>query len=246
MTQEGMMPGPGQGRGAAGESGALFHETVSHQQGALNVTTFRVHPLVAGLISLGLSLPGVAQQPVRSAGPTGTNVAVLDINEVFEKNLRFKAEMDQIRDEIKNYEAAVVEKRKQANALNEKLGEYQPGSPEYKSVETQLAQMAADMQVEMAMKKKEFMEHEARVYYATYMETVRQVSDFAAKYDIGLVLRFNGEDIDPKERASVLQGVNRAIVYQRNLNITEQILQELNRGAAPRNAGARPAAPQRR
>jgi Skp family chaperone for outer membrane proteins len=202
--------------------------------------------LVAGFLCLGLSLPTLAQQTARPAPPAGTNVAVLDINEVFEKNLRFKADMDDIRDDIKNYEATVVEKRKQANAMNEKLSEYQPGSPEYKKLETELAQMAADMQVEMAMKKKEFMEREAKVYYAAYMETVRQVSEFAHKHNIGLVLRFNGEEIDPKERSSVLQGVNRSIVFQRNLNITEQILHELNRGAAPRNAGARPAIPQRR
>lgn len=210
------------------------------------MTIIRCQALVAGLLSLALSHAAVAQQPVRPAPPAGTNVAVLDINEVFEKNLRFKAEMDQIRDDIKSYETTVVEKRKQANTLNEKLAEYQPGSPEYKSLETQLAQMAADMQVEMAMKKKEFMEREARVYYGAYMETVQQVTDFAAKHNIGLVLRFNGDEIDPQERASVLQGVNRAIVYQRNLNITEQILNELNRGAAPRNAGVRPPVPQRR
>jgi hypothetical protein len=106
--------------------------------------------------------------------------------------------------------------------------------------------MAADMQVEMTMKKKEFMEKEAKVYYSAYMDAIQQVSDFASRHNIGLVLRFNGEEIDPKERNSVLQGVNRAVVYQRNLNITEAIVQELNRGAAPRNAGARPAIPQRR
>jgi septal ring factor EnvC (AmiA/AmiB activator) len=170
-------------------------------------------------------------------------VAVLDINEVFEKNIRFKAAMDEIRDDIKAYETSVVEKRKQATAMNEKLAEYQPGSQEYKALETQLAQMAADMQVDMAMKKREFMEREAKLYYSAYMDTLQQVGDFASRYNISLVLRFNGEEIDPKERSSVLQGVNRAVVYQRNLNITDQIVQELNRGSAPRNANARPAAP---
>jgi Skp family chaperone for outer membrane proteins len=207
--------------------------------------------LVAGLLSLGLSFPAFAQQPARPSSapaPAGTNVAVLDINEVFEKNIKFKAAMDEIRDDIKGYEASVVEKRKQASAMNEKLAEYQPGSQEYKSLETQLAQMAADMQVDMAMKKREFMEREAKLYYSAYMDTLQQVGDFASRYNISLVLRFNGEEIDPKERGSVLQGVNRAVVYQRNLNITDQIVQELNRGSAPRNANApRPAAaPQRR
>jgi hypothetical protein len=80
--------------------------------------------VVAGLLCLGFTLPAavaqqVGQQPARTAAPSGTNVAVLDINEVFEKNLRFKAAMDDIREDIKNYEATVVEKRKQATTLNE-------------------------------------------------------------------------------------------------------------------------------
>jgi hypothetical protein len=91
------------------------------------------------------------------------------------------------------------------------------------------------------------MEREAKVCYTAYNEVLQQVTEFANRNSIGLVLRFNSEEIDPDERGSVLQGVNRTVVYQRNLNITGPILERLNRGAAPaEEVGARPGIPMRR
>ncbi len=188
-----------------------------------------------------------APPPAVAAPAAGTAIAVIDLNQVFEQHVRFKATMEQIKNDIKNYEAAVIERRKQGTALSEKLREYQPGSPDYKKLEEELAKLSAELQVDMAIKKKDFMDREARAYYQAYQEVLEHVTAFAHKHGIGLVLRFNDEPIDPQERASVLQGVNRSVVYQRDLNITGAIVQELNRGAvAPAAVGARPAAPQRR
>jgi hypothetical protein len=49
-------------------------------------------------------------------------------------------------------------------------------------------------------------------------------------------MRFNSEPMDATKRESVLQGINRAVVYQRNLNITNQIIEILNR-QTPRLSG---------
>ena len=64
---------------------------------------------------------------------------------------------------------------------------------------------------------------------------------------IELVLRYSAEPMDPQNRQSILQGVNRPLVYHRDLDITGEVLDRLNRarvsdqrGAA--GAGAPPAA----
>jgi hypothetical protein len=46
-------------------------------------------------------------------------------------------------------------------------------------------------------------------------------------------MRYSGEPIDPEDRASILQGVNRALVYHRNLDITDEIIDRVNRGRGP-------------
>ena len=60
-------------------------------------------------------------------------------------------------------------------------------------------------------------------------EIVAEVNSFADQHGFALVLRFNSEAIDAKNRQSVLEGVNRAVVVQKNLNITNAIIDRLER-----------------
>lgn len=195
-------------------------------------------------IALVLAPPRILAQSAQ--GPSGTAIALVDMNKVFQNHMRFKAAMDDLKKDITNYEAGLGDQRKQAAHMNEQLANYRPGTPEYKQVESQLAQLAANAQVGMAMQKKEFLEREAKVYYQAYMEVAEQVNQIAARNNIALVLSYNGEPINAEDRASILQGVNRAVVYQRELDITPLVLERLNRGAMPAAMGARPAIPQRR
>ena len=109
---------------------------------------------------------------------------------------------------------------------------FNPGSPEYKRAEEEMARMASDLQVEMALKQKGIAEQEAKIYFNTYNEIYKQVEEFAERYGISLVLRHNNVSMDPQKRDTVLQGVNRAIVYQRQLDITEEIVKRVNSAAA--------------
>ena len=93
--------------------------------------------------------------------------------------------------------------------------------------------MQSDLQVGVGLKRKEFLEQEARVYYRVYREIEQTVAIFAQRNRIGLVLRFNGDEMKEDDRASVLQGVNRAVVYQQGLDITDLILKQCNINTVP-------------
>src|SRR5204863_2340723 len=80
-------------------------------------------------------------------------------------------------------------------------------------------------------KKRDFLEQEARVYFNIYREVEESVALFAQRNGIRLVLRFTGDEMKPDDRASVLQGVNKPVVYQSQLDITLAILNTLNAGA---------------
>ena len=45
---------------------------------------------------------------------------------------------------------------------------------------------------------------------------------------IRVVLRLNSDPIEPDDRNSVLQGVNNSIVFQDNLDITDEIIRRVN------------------
>jgi hypothetical protein len=48
-----------------------------------------------------------------------------------------------------------------------------------------------------------------------------------------MVLRFNGDPIDPQQREDVMRAIMQPIVFQSNIDITPDVLALLNRGAAP-------------
>ena len=52
-------------------------------------------------------------------------------------------------------------------------------------------------------------------------------------YGLGIEEAFNSEPMDATKRESVLQGINRAVVFQRSLNITNAIIDDLNRQTPP-------------
>ena len=95
----------------------------------------------------------------------------------------------------------------------------------------------AEFNLKMGKLRKEFLEREAKVYYQTYLEVVDAVKYYAKRQNIGLVLRFNGEPVDPNRRDDVLREINKPVVVQDQIDITPDVLALINRdqqgGAAP-------------
>ncbi len=182
--------------------------------------------------ALGQGAPAAARPaaaPAASASPGGTNVAVIDIALIFKHHDRFNAAMGDIKKDIEQFEAYVRDEQKKLKAKADELQAYAPSSPEFRTKEGELARLDSELKVQIGLKRKDFLEQEARVYYRVYKEVEQSVGVFAQRYRIGLVLRYNSDDMKEDDRASVLQGVNRAVVWHGNLDITPQIITDLNR-----------------
>ncbi|MFO0872171.1 MAG: OmpH family outer membrane protein [Pirellulales bacterium] len=186
--------------------------------------------------------PAAAAAPAAGRGGT-PSVVVIDIGEVFKQHAQFNQQLNALKDEIKSLDAYYQAEQKKIAGQREKLGTYNAGSPEYKKLEEEIARMASDLQVEMALKQKSVAEQEAKVYFNTYREIYKQVETFADSYGITLVLRHNNVQMDPQKRDTVLQGVNRSIVFQRNLDITDEIVRRVNSGVAAAAGGTAGRAP---
>jgi hypothetical protein len=167
-------------------------------------------------------------------------VAVVDISHVFKNHQRFKDLMEQMKQEVAAIEQQLRARHQDIETRRQKLNQFRPGTKEYKDTEAEIAGLQAQLQADTQLKRKELLEREAQVYYDIYTEVERAIKEFADTHGISLVLRFTGSEIDPSDRASVLQGVNRPVVYQRNLNITYEILNRLQRATPQRSAQAPP------
>jgi Skp family chaperone for outer membrane proteins len=166
--------------------------------------------------------------PVAAPAPSGTSVVVIDIAFIFKNHVRFNARMNEIKTDIEAFEGQIKAEQAALQARSEGLKAFTPSSQEYRNLEGELAKAGADMQVKVGMKRKDFLEREARVYYEVYEEIRLSVMNFCQRNRIELVLRYNSDEMKPDDRASVLQGVNRAVVFQQGRDITTSILQMLN------------------
>ncbi len=207
--------------------------TTKDKQGVLTVKTIVYCGVLSILMSAGLS-PVQAQ----TAAPN-TRVVVIDISKVFENHPRFSSQMESMKQEVQAFEGTLRARGEQIQAIQNEMKQFQPGSAEYKGREEQIMKIQADGQIKATQKKKEFLDREATIYYNVYKEIVNEVSNFANENGIAIVIRFNSEDMK-QDRNSVLETVNRAVVYQNKSNITNAIIERLVRNAPAMSNAAVP------
>ncbi len=205
-------------------------EDLLKQQGVLNVRiTFRCATLVATLLALCVSAP----QAFAQNGAGGVNVVVIDITKTFKEHNRFNAALEVMKKDVEAFEAYVRRQREAVQTMTEELKGLNAGSPDYKALEAKIAKIMSDLQVEISLKRKDFMEREAKLYFNTYTEVTNEVAKFAEQYRINLVLRYNSEKPNADDRASIMQAVNADVVYQYKRDITDTIIKKVNEGIVP-------------
>jgi Skp family chaperone for outer membrane proteins len=194
----------------------------------------------AGLPAAGAPAGALPGGPNRMA-PTqiGVNgIAVVDIAYIFKKHNRFDQEMKALKGRV---EAAETDLKRMGDEIKKKQDQlkaydqqktFAPGSPEYKRLEEQILKDTGDFNLKRSLQGKEFMEQEGKLYFKVSLEIDDAVKLIATRNNIALVLKFNGDDVDANDRNDILRNINKPIVYfDKNMDITPFVLQELNRSA---------------
>ena len=192
------------------------------------------------LVAVAAIVAPLATQSVNTAsaqeGKSGL-VAVLDVAKVFKENQAFDSKMKAIKAEADSLKGQIVQQQESIKARAQQLTEYEVGSAERNKFEATLEQEQAALRTKARQAEADLLNREARVYYETYERMRGVVGNIASQHGISLVLRFDSEEIDPNNRAEVIKGVNRAVVYHRRLDLTAMVSKEMN-GAATAQAPA--------
>ncbi len=185
-------------------------------------------PAAAQNMSSGQPMSGVARQAVTA--PNG--VALLDVAYLFKNLKRMKSQMEELKIDVERAEAALKRDRDNLQSLAERLREFKPGTPDFKSLEEQIAKKDADLRIRTQIQQREFLERESKTYQSVYEEVLQEVDLFAQTNNIAIVLRFNGDPIDKDKPDDVLRNINKPVVwFSSGLDITGQILHRLDQRA---------------
>lgn len=169
-------------------------------------------------------------------GKTGL-VAILDVAKVFKENTVFDGKMAAIKSEADRLKEQITLEQEAIKARAQGLTKYEIGSAERNDLEADLEQQQTALRTKARQLETSLLNREAVVYYETYQQMQTIVGSMANQYGISLVLRFDSAEIDANNRADVIKGVNRAVVYHRQLDLTKAVTDAMNARSAQANTG---------
>lgn len=199
--------------------------------------------LLASLAVCGSTvLAGAATQAQQPAAPAGGatqsfsanagrfGIAVVDISYVFKNYAAFNAAIENLKKEMEAADGSLKADRDRLVAMEQQRDTLKPGTNEFKQLDEELARQKAEFSIRQGTIRRDFLEREAKIYYETYQQVAAAVNFYARQNNIGMVLRFNGDQIDPQQRDDVMRLIMQPIVFQNNIDITPDVLQLLARG----------------
>ena len=179
-----------------------------------------------------------ALAPAAAAAEDGHRVAVVDVAYIFKNHKGIQAQVTKIENDLKAYDAELKQKREALKNAVEQLKTLKVGSAAYSKQEELVASMESKLRLDMARKRKELGEAEAKIYFDNYQQIAAGVKFLAQHYKINLVLRYNSENMDVEEGNSVIRGVMKNVVYHDDsLDMTKGVMQYLDQVMSPQVAG---------
>lgn len=160
---------------------------------------------------------------------SGTNVALLDFQVILEQHQEFRTTHEVLKQELQDINERSHQQQQALLKQRKGLQRFRPGSADYRNLEKQLTQRAADLQVQRELKLKDLGQREARLFFEEHQRVVQAVEGISRAHGIGLVLRFVRREVDRSNPADIRRGLGQAVVYQRSLDITNLVLAELKR-----------------
>jgi Skp family chaperone for outer membrane proteins len=183
-----------------------------------------------------ISSQAAAQAPMAPGVQGPGNIALVDVNYIFKKHVRLKAQLTDLQGDATKVQKDFEQQLQRLQEQSQQLSTFKPGTPDYQRLEETLVSQKAMIQGQIALKRKEFVQKEAHLYFNAYHEIADEVGYYCQQRGITLVLNFNGDNIHEENPDDVARGIsNKVVFYNKNLDITPVILPRFTKGldAAP-------------
>ena len=169
---------------------------------------------------------------IQNANAEGSSnqIGVVDVAYIFKTHPAIKAQVSAVEEELKTFETELNGRREELKNAAGELKQFKVGSPEYAAAEERVAGMESRLRLDMARKRKEISDAEAKIYYENYQRISAAVKLIAEYNKINVVLRYNSEEMDLEQGESVIRGVMKSIVYHNeSVDMTKGVMQYLDK-----------------
>jgi len=196
----------------------------------------------AGLTLLFLcSVTGAHAKESSSAGVSsrGIKVGVVDLNMVFEKYEKRKAFDAQLKEQEKQFQKIVNDKKKELVGLNEKIQLLDLGSEARKKDEESLEKKTMELESYAKYAEKSMMKKYKEYFGNLYTEVCKEIETLGKREQYDLIIKKEEPELQ-SGGISELQfkvGIKAVLYHSESVDITNQVLDSLNKKQAEAGKG---------
>jgi len=168
-----------------------------------------------------------AQSNEKPAAPP-SDLGVVDVMAALEKCKHLQAAMKEHHAAKAAFEAVARDEEQQQKDARTQLEMFAKGTNAYDELAVKLAKRQAVWNVEAKAQREDLQRAEAGIYAKFNTRLEKVITDLAAARKLRIAVRFSREALNEKDRTNVLRYVNRPVIFQDRLDITEDVIAALN------------------
>jgi Skp family chaperone for outer membrane proteins len=169
--------------------------------------------------------------PAQDAAPFP--VAVLNMDRVFKTYQPLLDKLAPIKTAAAELDKDVQLRNVELETVVNKLRAAQPGSPEAQKLQQQGAKLQTELQQYVQKERGDLQKREAAIFLDFYRRLENEVREYSKAKGIKLVIRQQEGSLDEKQPLpQILASLNRGIIYEDGLDITDEVLKTLDARSA--------------
>jgi Skp family chaperone for outer membrane proteins len=168
-------------------------------------------------------------------GQESLPIALVNMDRIFKDHKPFQDKLVPIKEGVQELEKNTQLRQIELETVVTQLRKAQPGSPEGQRLQQQAVKLQTEMQQFVAKERESLQKREATAHLDLYRQVEEEVKKYSKAKGIKLVIRQQETSLDDNQPLpEILKALNRGIVYEDGLDITDDILKALD----ARNAAA--------
>lgn len=161
-------------------------------------------------------------------------IALLNPDRIFKTHKPFQEQLAKLQEEAKEVEQTVQARQAELETATNQLRRTPQGTPEFTKLQIQVFKLQNDLQQFINSERQKLANKEAMLLLGFHRQLDAEVSKYAKARGIKLVIRQQETSLEENQQLTeIAKAINRAILYEEGLDITDEILKALGATASP-------------
>ena len=158
-------------------------------------------------------------------------IGMVNVDRILRTHKPLLDKLEPLRATSKELDTTVQVRQVEIEGVAEKLRKTLPGTPEQVRLQQQIVKLQNELQQFINTERQKLNKKEVGVYVALFKQLDEEINKYAKAHQLKLVLRQYETSYDENQPLpDILKALNRTILYEEGLDITDEILKAMAAG----------------